>query len=427
LKKNKSDKKPFSLEEQIEWIAIAFVLALTVRCFIVEAYQIPTGSMAPTLYGKHYEITCENCGSVFNLRLDEGVPLSLGFACPVCREKLSRSNTRVKTRGGDRILVAKDLYVFTEPKRWDIFVFKNPEEGHENMNFVKRLVGLPGETVEIRNGQVFIDGRIARKPPRIQQALLQNVYNGLHENAAHEYWLPHGSWRIRDGGLLLADGAAGTQTVEFAPPILDDYSYNGGMGQNVVPDLVVSGHLLLETDHGEFSAAVWADSDTWRATFQPAGGAVEVKLRLNERTVREGRLLDATPLDFDFSLSSVDGMVTVAVNGLNVIQFDAAVSVAETPLYTRACGVFFQGRESPMFLSRIEIKRDIYYRSDLARSDLSVGRPFVIEVPEGHYLGLGDNSPISRDSRQWGVIPERNVLGKAFFVFWPVTRIGSVF
>ena len=50
----------------------------------------------------------------------------------------------------------------------------------------------------------------------------------------------------------------------------------------------------------------------------------------------------------------------------------------------------------------------------------------MADVPEGHYLGLGDNSPISRDSRVWGFVPEENILGKAFFVFWPMLRMGPV-
>ncbi len=425
--KRKDRQKPFSLEEQIEWIAVAFVLALTVRCFVVEAYQIPTGSMAPTLYGRHYQVTCEDCDSAFSLRLDEGVPLSLAFDCPVCGANLSESVARVRNRGGDRILVSKNLYMFRPPRRWDIFVFKSPEPGHENMNFVKRLIGMPGERIEIRNGRIFVDGLIARKPPRVQRALWQNVYDGLHESHAQDYWLTRGSWEVANKGLLLRDPSLGTQTVEFDRPILDDYAYNSGMGQNFVPDLWVGGHVRIETDNGEFSAALWADSDTWRATWRPAGFAVEVQLRLNERLLAERRVPDDGTSDFDFFLSSVDGLVEVGLNGSTAIELDTKITTDDTPLYTSACGVFFQGSGSQMLVSQIEIKRDTYFRADLARSDESLGRPFVAEVPENHYFGLGDNSPISRDSRQWGVIPEGNVLGKAFFVFWPIPRIGPVF
>ena len=47
-----------------------------------------------------------------------------------------------------------------------------------------------------------------------------------------------------------------------------------------------------------------------------------------------------------------------------------------------------------------------------------------VQVPPGNYYVLGDNSPVSRDSRYWGYVPEDNMVGKAFFIFWPPHRIG---
>jgi len=46
-----------------------------------------------------------------------------------------------------------------------------------------------------------------------------------------------------------------------------------------------------------------------------------------------------------------------------------------------------------------------------------------IEVPEGYFYVLGDNSGSSKDSRYWGFMPKKNVVGKAFFVYWPLTRL----
>lgn len=47
-----------------------------------------------------------------------------------------------------------------------------------------------------------------------------------------------------------------------------------------------------------------------------------------------------------------------------------------------------------------------------------------IQVPLGNYYVLGDNSYVSKDSRYWGYVPEDNIVGKAFFIFWPPYRIG---
>lgn len=48
-------------------------------------------------------------------------------------------------------------------------------------------------------------------------------------------------------------------------------------------------------------------------------------------------------------------------------------------------------------------------------------------IPEGKYLVLGDNRPISHDSRQIGLIDEKNIVGKAILRIWPITRIGSIY
>jgi signal peptidase I len=59
--------------------------------------------------------------------------------------------------------------------------------------------------------------------------------------------------------------------------------------------------------------------------------------------------------------------------------------------------------------------RDVYYvNKRFAHSDAD-----TYYVQPGHYLALGDNSAQSSDSRDWGVVPERLMVGKAVFVFWP--------
>lgn len=108
-----------SLRENIEAILIAVVLALFIRAFVVQAFKIPSGSMLETL------------------------------------------------QIGDHILVNKFIYgtrvPFTdlsvlpvrEPRRGDIIVFKYPLD--EKRDFIKRLIGLPGDTVEVRNKVVYVN------------------------------------------------------------------------------------------------------------------------------------------------------------------------------------------------------------------------------------------------------------------------------
>ena len=63
---------------------------------------------------------------------------------------------------GDRILVNKFIYRFTQPKRGDVIVFIYPED--KSKDFIKRLVGLPGDVVEIKGGSIYINEKPATEP-----------------------------------------------------------------------------------------------------------------------------------------------------------------------------------------------------------------------------------------------------------------------
>lgn len=180
-----------AMRETVESVIIAFVLAFLFRTFEAEAFVIPTGSMAPTLMGKHKDVQCPMCGYRYQANAsdqnDKAVEVS-STACPMCHftADVALGNPQGEdypSYDGDRILVAKFPYEFEDPKRWDVVVFKYP--GNAVQNYIKRLVGLPGETVRIRDGNLWIhkpdmppgEFKIARKPPEKILAMLQPVYD----------------------------------------------------------------------------------------------------------------------------------------------------------------------------------------------------------------------------------------------------------
>ena len=106
------------IKDTIESIIVALILAFVFRAFVVEAFVIPTGSTAPTLYGAHGTILCEDCGTEFayglrdldDKRRNNPVTSSARAICPNCRH----ANTDLKLNDvdrnpekGDRILVLK--------------------------------------------------------------------------------------------------------------------------------------------------------------------------------------------------------------------------------------------------------------------------------------------------------------------------------
>lgn len=156
-------------KDTAESVIIALILAFVFRAFVIEAFVIPTGSMASTLYGKHGTMTCSNCGWEYAYGLTDrrmnheaGVSPASYAPCPNCGYPNRTSefydlSPRPSVESGDRILVLKwpldiggDLL---GPKRWDVTVFKNPRDGVEN--FIKRLIGLPNEVLEIIDGDVY--------------------------------------------------------------------------------------------------------------------------------------------------------------------------------------------------------------------------------------------------------------------------------
>jgi signal peptidase I len=184
------------VRDTVESVWIAIVLAFILRAFMIEAFVIPTGSMAPRLMGAHYQLTCPACGWEYAYGFDavkDRLPpgdrqMPPGARCPNCGRDynedagLAGQGPPVRVRNGDRVLVMKWLYNFSPPQPWDVVVFRNPQDNDQN--YIKRLIGLPGETIQIAHGDIFVkpDGsdayRVRRKTdPRTQLAMWQVVYD----------------------------------------------------------------------------------------------------------------------------------------------------------------------------------------------------------------------------------------------------------
>ncbi|MGZ0162617.1 MAG: signal peptidase I [Planctomycetales bacterium] len=173
----------------IESLACLAVAVIVFRAFLMEGYIISTGSMAPSLLGYHKQVVCPDCKFEFayGVAFDRTTRAPSQLAtCPNCGQGgIDLKN--VPRNDGDQLLVSKYAYLFNDPNRWEVVVFLNPN--NPNQAYVKRVVGLPGETIYVRDGDVYIDGRLQRKTMAEQRAIRIPVFDQKFQ-ASGVNWIP---------------------------------------------------------------------------------------------------------------------------------------------------------------------------------------------------------------------------------------------
>ena len=443
-----------SVRETVESIIIAFVLAFVFRAFVVEAFVIPTGSMAPTLLGQHDHVFCPMCGYRFAIgppTPTRGAERDEAF-CPMCEYALSAS--KLGPESGDRILVLKYVYTFSEPQRWDVVVFKNPSEPEEN--YIKRLVGLPGEQLMIAGGNIYTrplvlrgedllppvddEGRdpaerwqIARKPPHVQRAVWQPVYHSRYYplDADERRWqmpwqpLDPAGWDLDEHGphyhYSAPGGAPGTLAFRFDDRSAHDFfQYNlwnveASDGDSQISEMRLAAtvipeaaglRVVMETSGllpGEGYRAVYEADGTLLLQAQQgesAAGAWQTLAQVAAEPLPPGR---AAALEFwhaDQQLSVwMDGRLMLSHaydRELRDPDVKDAVRRADSPPLAR---LTVQG--PAVTIREMELDRDLHYtQGDNGDNGFgSMKTPAII--PADRFFVLGDNSPSSADSRLW--------------------------
>ncbi len=528
---------------------VSLALAVTLfRTFLAEGYVIQTGSMAPGLLGRHVRIECPSCGTRF--ATDEVAPEEWA-TCPNCqRGRLEVS--RGTPCDGDQLLVFRSVFDHREPERWEVLVFRNPDQPEQA--FVKRVVGFPGEAVQIIRGDLYIDGKVVTKSLNRQRGMRIPVHDQDFQPPAEDAdwkprWLADAAPGPGAGGWSLVGRdwhyrpPTGTDGPAGPPPAADDESFKAGdtpkpggaaPGGNAPPvdqrtarrvDWVRYRHWWREGGRHATSAIVgtWPDKldrpptgfgnleyddatgklvvrgvlsgealerltgpavpDPFRAEImrlaeashlspvrdvysynrRPDGGGAHVvrdlmlacELEPAERGVfslylsdtrqelecqidldrREVRLVDsrkgtvhrAGPLPtsvaaarkslLEFSLW--DGQALIAIDGVEPLEpwrvFPGAFGPDNwRPARFGATGGGFAVRHLRLF-------RDIHYTAPTGAR----GGELPVALADDEYFMLGDNSPVSRDSRAWvgGEKVTRALwLGKPFVVHLPTRR-----
>lgn len=160
---------------------VAVLIGLAVHFGICSAFTTSTNSMAPTILGPHWTATCPRCGApAFCSPLSDGDEVPEEGMAMICQREL-RS---VEISDPSEIISPSDHFVanrLIKPQRWDLIVFQYPED--PTIYYVQRLVGLPGETLVIRDGSVWIDGEKKVPPASVAGLHYENEIKGFYPPA----------------------------------------------------------------------------------------------------------------------------------------------------------------------------------------------------------------------------------------------------
>jgi signal peptidase I len=479
--KNSSEKmvrrkkdRAAEIADTFEWLITAFILAFVFRAFVMEAFRIPTGSMADTLRGAHFRLRCRQCGYKYEYGF---IPDRFGFAddsIPGPRSGTLRSfDSRCSSCGnyqavggnmpvanGDRILVLKCIYQFFSPKRWDVIVFKNPPE--PEINYIKRLIGLPGEAVQIIDGDIYINGQISRKPPKVQNELWMPVYDNDYQpvdrfltSFNHHKWdqpFKNGSssnWEVgKDSPTLfhLDSPADQINTMEYDTSIGNDfratYAYDEVGDYSDMPycsDLMVRFYCNTSDPEGSIGISLSKYETTYRAKIYYSGLFELTKQEKGKEPVElKGMSIGAPRMNKHtlVKFANVDHQLIFQF-GNEKFTYDLGRGLEDAGWIRKdiqpRLEIFGSGK---LTLSHVAVFRDIHYTSPQyangPKGRRAIDKPFTLG--EDEYFVLGDNSPNSADSRLWrreglankglspyrvGIVPRDYLVGKALFVYWP--------
>ncbi|MEM9352271.1 MAG: S26 family signal peptidase [Planctomycetota bacterium] len=350
------------LRTMLSGLVALMAVCLLLRTWVVMGLIVPMAvsgsSMAPGLRGSHFQSTCLSCGSNTDRSVESSVAAER-LPCPACGEASSMITGPILP--ADRLWVSR----LGRPQRWDAVVAESPDE---RGLCVKRLVGLPGEEVAFDGGDLLIDGRVVQKTLGEQRAV-----------------------RVR-----VAEHPGFQNRVVFTPvgqPVFtDDLPYNAALTRrlNPVSDLMVSATV----SHGDrLSASVaiglvrFGLSDSGTAILSLDGVPVaSVERRL-------------PPHAFRLEASTFDSLAVLAIDGEVWLQSPLP---RLGPIEHVEAVVSGEGSR----LAETTLWRDLYY-------DYPVG-----VSPRGWLLGpgevfvLGDNTPVSIDSRLWGPIRRNSIVGR---------------
>lgn len=411
---------------RFRWLALCLLLLVAAGVVRLAAWQgwwsavrVSGGSMADALPGEHYCLGCAECG--FAIRYDAAAPpADQRVVCPNCGAAGDHLRDGI-VRRGQRVVIDRLAYRCQAPARWDVVAFGAADDPQRLS--VKRVGGLPGERVEIRRGDLYVDGRPARKALDQLRSLAILVHDdGFRARWGERLrlrwrWGTTSGWRSQPSGYRFAPGSepavgfdwlayehwpgfAGHLPRKNAAPILDNYAYNQNVSRplHAVEDVMLVCRLATPARSGQAAFEVRGRSGAFRIVLDFAVRTIQL---VSGETVRARLDLPraAYARGVKIELALCDGQLLFAIDGQELIrhnyQTDPGTPAADPPhgaRYRLRIGM----EDCSAVLDRLRVFRDLHYLAPHALSDSwqSAGPLGPAEV-----FVLGDNSPISVDGR----------------------------
>jgi signal peptidase I len=452
-------------------LALALLIGLRIGSIegLWRVARVDGSSMAPALCGLHYRVVCDDCD--FPFRCDAEHAPGDGLAtCPNCgyaKNQLTAGALQL----AEEVLIDRWQGWWQKPRRYETVAVRDvPAAGLA----VKRVAGLPGEHLAIREGDLYAGQRIVQKSP----AEWREVRELVHSNDFLPHLTPDLSPRWQSDSAISGWHASGThfryrpqQTSPHKPegqqpeapakppapstdsldwlvyhhwrclagpvprtklsPVLDNDSYNQAATRelNAVPDVQLScriraqgqGRLALAAVDGDqrFEVIFEAGPEGWSGRFfeSPATAHNNGQRNYEISEIKEGRALSipnlsgSVPTELEFGLC--DRQVLLSIGRRLALRHSYERKGNNPTLHPLAIGASGLHVE----VSRLRVWRDQYLLEPLgtARS-WQADRP----LPADAYFLLGDNLAVSTDSRHWpaGGTARRQILGPVYRPFW---------
>ncbi len=446
---------PHPIRDTLFLVLLLILFTLAARVFVVEAYAIPTGSMAPTLVGLHRHATCPACGHGFAVGNRGRRPLH----CPLCRRPVPMPGTVLN---GDRLLVAK---LPARPHRFDVVVFRNPQERDPlneyadapgpNSFFIKRVIGLPGEAVHLLDGHIFV-----RKPGADAYKIVRRT-----DPAENPRWaaVARAAWRpvarvgeVAGHWAFDFDAAADGLRPAYDNATLHPYNQPEQGLKHRAEESIEDLRLSARTDGSATTLAFSTSFDDAKRLSLTLAGDGRLRLLGDGQPLGEAVLTKGRPVTLELWL--IDHEALAFADGHCVLRhvFDLpwATVLARPAPPPYPSDITAEGN-----LSDVELSAALPYLPDMGtgtgrggltrdpQGRIRMNAPVILPDgsgrPQACWFCLGDNAPASTDSRFWnsihpqvqerllgghafeGLVPENLLVGRAWGVAWPADGNGA--